>query len=291
MKIRKFIIAAAVAVGSVMMTGCSLFNKSTGGRLSAVMPHDRESIAAKKVQQVYTPEEIRKGVVKGDWAIETVYGKKTVGETGPFLKFVPSDRRVYGNNGCNVINAEYKYNPADSTISFSHIASTMMMCQKEGLTDYEINTALGTTKYYSWRVDGNDYFLTFFDETGLEVMQLMHQNFEFLNGTWAVIRLNDKPVDDPEMKMVIDIDEGKLHGNTGCNIMNGEISIDMEQPNSISFSGIITTRMACPEDSHETELLVALEEVSAARPVSVNEVILYDSRQIPVLTLRRTTDN
>ena len=59
----------------------------------------------------------------------------------PFLKFVASDKRVYGNNGCNVINAAYSYNPADSTISFGDLASTMMMCHKEGLTDYEINTA------------------------------------------------------------------------------------------------------------------------------------------------------
>lgn len=290
MKIQKLIVTAAAVASLVLATGCSLFNKNTGNRINPVMPHDRENIAAKKDRQVYTPEEIRKGVVKGDWAIETVYGKKTVGETTPFIKFVPDDHRVYGNNGCNVINAEYKYNPADSTINFSHLAATMMLCQKEGLTDYEINSALGSTTYYTWKVDGNDYFLTFYDETGREVMQLMHQNFEFLNGTWAVRKINEEPVDDPDMKMVIDIDEGKLHGNTGCNIMNGELAIDMEQPNSISFSGIITTRMACPEDSRETALLVALEEVTAARPVSVNEVVMFDSRHNPVLTLVRTTD-
>ena len=90
--------------------------------------------------------------------------------------------------------------------------------------------------------------------------------------------------------MVIDIDEGKLHGNTGCNIMNGEISIDMDQPNSISFSNIITTRMACPENSNETNLLVALEEVTSARPVSGNEVVLFNAQHQQVLTLARTTD-
>lgn len=289
MKTRKlWIILPAMAL-AVAMSGCGMFSKNNT-KINPVMPHDRENIAGKKTQQVYTPEEIRRGVVKGDWAIETVYGKKAVGEQAPFVKFVPSERRMYGNNGCNVVNAGYNYNPKDSTISFDHIASTMMMCGKEGLTDYEINTALGATKYYSWKVDGHDYFLTFYDETGREVMQLMHQNFDFLNGTWGVKKINDKAVNDPEMKMVIDIDEGKLHGNTGCNIMNGELAIDMDQPNSISFSNIITTRMACPEGSDETALLVALEEVSAARPVSVNEVVLYDAQHKAVLTLVRTTD-
>lgn len=274
----------------VSLSGCSLFSNNSKNKINPVMPDDRENIAVKKDPQVYTPEEIKRGVVKGDWAIETVYGKKAVGEEAPFIKFVPADRRVYGNNGCNVLNAEYIYNPQDSTIRFDHIASTMRMCPTEGLTDYEINTALGATKYYTWRIDGHDYYLNFYDEMGSEVMQLMHQNFEFLNGTWAVKKINGKPINNPEMKMVIDIDEGKLHGNTGCNIMNGELSIDMEHPNSISFSNILTTRMACPDDSGETALLVALEEVSAARPVSVNEVILFDTRHNPVLTLVRSAD-
>ncbi len=254
------------------------------------MPQDRENIEKKKDLKTYTPEEIKKGVVKGDWAIETVLGKKAVGEKAPFIKFVPSEKRVYGNNGCNVLNGTYAYNPNDSTISFDNVAVTMMMCAKEGITDYEINTALGSTKYYTWRVEGTDYYLTFYDETHKEVMTLMHQNFEFLNGTWRVTKINDKAVNVEDMKMVIDVDEGKLHGNTGCNIMNGQLEIDMEQPNSISFSAIATTRMMCPDAEYETAFIVALEEVTAARPVSFSEVVLYDSQQKPVLTLVRTSD-
>ncbi len=288
---RKYRITAALPALAlaVVMTGCGIFNKSTK-KINPVLPQDRENIAVKKDQKIYTPEELKRGVVKGDWAIESVYGKKAVGEKAPFLKFVPEEKRVYGNNGCNVINGTYRYNASDSTINFDNIASTMMMCAKEGLTDYEINTALGATKFYSWKIEGNDYYLTFYDETGREVMNLMHQNFEFLNGTWRVTRINDQPVNVEGMKMVIDVDEGKLHGNTGCNIMNGNLEVDMDQPNSISFSAIAVTRMMCPEMQHETALVVALEEVSAARPVSGSEVILYDDQQKPVLTLVRTTD-
>lgn len=278
---------------ALVMSGCSVFDGllgNKGSRINPVLPSDRETIAVKKEQNTYTPEELRKGVVKGDWAIETVYGKKAVGEQSPFIKFVPSEKRIYGNNGCNVVNAEYQYNPKDSTISFDHIASTMMMCSTDGLTDYEINTALASTKYYSWKVDGSDYILKFFDESGHEVMSLMHQNFEFLNGTWKVTRINDKAVTTDGLKMVIDVDEGKLHGNTGCNLLNGNLEVDMDHPNSISFSAIATTRMACPDSQWETAFVVALEEVSAARPVSGKEVILYDDRHQPVLTLVRTSD-
>lgn len=274
---------------AALMSSCGILggNKT---KINPSLPDDRESIANVKEQKVYTPEELKRGVVKGDWAIESVYGKKAVGEDSPFIKFVPSEHRMYGNNGCNVINGGYVYSAADSTISFGNIASTMRMCGKEGLTDYEINTALGAAKYYTWRVQDSDYYLTFFDESRKEVMVLMHQNFEFLNGTWRVSRINDQPVNVEGMKLVLDVDEGKLHGSTGCNIINGVLETDMEHPNSISFSAIAMTRMACPDSGWETSLVVALEEVSAARPISGNEVVLYDDQQKPVLTLVRAAD-
>lgn len=274
---------------AALMSSCGILggNKT---KINPSLPDDRESIASVREQKVYTPEELKRGVVKGDWAIESVYGKKVVGEDSPFIKFVPSEHRMYGNNGCNVINGGYVYSAADSTISFGNIASTMRMCGKEGLTDYEINTALGAAKYYTWRVQDSDYYLTFFDESRKEVMVLMHQNFEFLNGTWRVSRINDQAVNVEGMKLVLDVDEGKLHGNTGCNIINGDLETDMEHPNSISFSAIAMTRMACPDSGWETSLVVALEEVSAARPISGNEVVLYDDQQKPVLTLVRAAD-
>ena len=121
-------------------------------------------------------------------------------------------------------------------------------------------------------------------------MTLMHQNFQFLNGTWGVTAINEKPVNVPDMKIVIDVDEGKLHGNTGCNIMNGNFTTDMGTANSISFQKIITTRMACPDDSHETEFVVALEDAAYARPISPTKVLLLDNSGKVVLELQRTSD-
>lgn len=285
---KKIAIGMMIAAVAMMGAGCSALGGKKAVKPQATLPHDRENIARKAEQKMYTSEEIKKGVVKGDWAIETVYGKDAVGEKAPFLKFVPEEKRVYGNNGCNVLNATYTYNAADSTISFSELASTMMLCHKEGLTDYEINTALGATKYYSWSINDSDYYLYFYDEGHNEVMRLMHQNFDFLTGTWHVTSIDGQAVDVPDMDFVIDIDEGKLHGNTGCNILNGRVEIDMDAANSISFSAIATTRMACPDQiNHETALIVALEEVSAAKPVSRSEVIFFDSQNKEVLRMKR----
>lgn len=283
----------AALAALTLSSGCGTLFKSGADKVQqeAVLPHDRETIAANKDVAQFTPEDIKKGAVKGDWAIETVNGKPAVGETAPFLKFVPAEKRVYGNNGCNTIMGPYTYNAADSTLSFGEMASTMMACGKEGITDYEINLALSKAKYYTWDSKNSDYYLHLLDADRNEVMTLMHQNFDFLNGAWLVRRIDDQPIDNPDMKLVIDVDEGKLHGNTGCNLLNGKFETDMEAPNSISFSAIGMTRMACPDPSQETLLVVALEEVSAAKPVSPDEVLLFNSQGKQVLSLTRTVDD
>lgn len=287
MKNRKIITLPLMGALLLGLGSCSLLKKE---KAPVSLPTDREQIQKDKTARTYLPEELNKGIVKGDWAIEKVNGKNAVGEKAPFIKFDPSQKRFYGNNGCNVINGSYAYNPADSVLSFSDVVSTMMACAKEGLTDYEINNALNATRYYSWEQRDSQYFLYFYNAQHKQVMTLMHQNFQFLNGTWAVTAINEEPVDEPDMKIVIDIDEGKLHGNTGCNILNGTIETDRETANSISFQKIITTRMACPDSSHETEFIVALEEATYARPISPEKVLLLNPDGKVVLELVRAAD-
>ena len=286
-------------MGLMALSSCSLFNKnnSTGSNAEAsmevkkesVLPTDRTDIV-QPVSSVYTSSEISKGIVKGDWAIETVNGVPAVGEKAPFLKFVPAENKVYGNNGCNVINAEYRYNPEDSTISFSYLASTMMLCHKEGITDTQINLALDAARFYSWKLNDDNYYLTLYNENHEPVMELMHQNFQFLNGTWAVKEISGEPVNVPKMKLVIDVEEGKLHGNTGCNVINGSLEINMEAANSISFQAISKTLMLCPDVNYETQLLAALEEAMRAKPLKGGKVELLDSMDKTVLVLERTSD-
>lgn len=288
-------ICALLCSGLLLTLGsCSLFEKIKGEenvKKEVVLPQDREQILKDKTAKTYTSEELKKGIIKGDWVIERVEGREAVGQETPFLRFVPEEKRVYGNDGCNVINATYTYSPADSTLSFGEIASTMRMCNVAGITDYEISAALTATRRYSWELRDSQFYLYLKNESGRTVMELMHQDFQFLNGTWRVAAINDEVINDPEMKLVIDVDEGKLHGNTGCNILNGALDIDMETPNSISFSAIATTRMACPEGNHETAFIVALEDATSARPISADKVLLLDSQRHVVLELVRISSS
>ena len=287
MRIFKTLLIGLIGMGAV---SCSIVKKDGSDvKKDAVLPTDREKIV-QPVSSVYTSAEISKGIIKGDWSIEKVNGKEAIGEKAPFIKFVPSEGKIYGNNGCNVINADYEYNPSDSTISFSYLASTMMMCHKEGITDIEINRALDETRKYSWNLVGDEYFITFYNEEGEPVMELMHQNFQFLNGTWAVKEINGEKINVPSMKLVIDVEEGKVHGNTGCNVFNGTLEINMNSANSISFQSIAKTLMMCPDIQYETLLCVALEEAMKAKPLKNNSVELLDSENKAVLLLERTSD-
>ncbi|MDE6577831.1 MAG: META domain-containing protein [Muribaculaceae bacterium] len=289
-KIKKFIIPV-LFLAMLPLSSCGVMKKSGGDdvKKETVLPNDREKIV-QPVSAVYTSEDLEKGIVKGDWAIEKVNGKEAIGENPPFLKFVPAEKRVYGNNGCNTINATYTYNPADSTLSFSNLVSTMMACGMEGITDVEINAALDAARYYTWKLNGDDYYLTLYDADHSPVMELMHQNFQFLNGTWAVKEIEGQAINIPDMKLVIDVDEGKLHGNTGCNLINGSLETDMDAANSISFQGIAMTKMACPDSEYETPFVVALEEASKAKPLKDNQVALMNGEGKVVLLLERTSD-
>ncbi|MDE6768745.1 MAG: META domain-containing protein, partial [Muribaculaceae bacterium] len=282
-----------MALSLIPLGACNAVKKAgdTGKdvKKEAVLPTDREKIV-QPVSSVYTSEDLANGIIKGDWAIEKVNGKTAVGETAPFLKFEPSEKRVYGNNGCNVINASYQYNPADSPLTFSNLVSTMMACGMTGITDIEINAALDAARYYTWSLNGDDYLITLLDADRQPVIEMMHQNFQFLNGTWLVKEIDGEAVNVPDMKLVIDVDEGKIHGNTGCNILNGSLETDMDAANSISFQQLGVTRKACPDMNYETRLLVALEDASKAKPLQEGRVELLNSLGKVVLVMERTSD-
>lgn len=287
-------IAAALLLSAGGCSGLNinlpfLKNKSEeASHTVAELPTDREHLHHPgHSEKSFTIADLEEGVVTGDWTIEEVNGETVVAETPAFIKFVPSEKRIYGNNGCNTINAGYNYNKEEKTLSFSNIATTMRLCATPGITDLDINAALANTTNYNWDHHEDEYYLYFMDSNGVVLLKLMHQNFDFLNGTWQVIMIEDDKIDNPEMRLVIDVDEGKIHGNTGCNILNGTMDIDMETANTLSFQDIVTTKMACPDPTKQTRMIVALEDAAHAKPIDKDHVVLLNLLRKPVMTLKR----
>lgn len=279
---------------ALMLQSCDTFkipftksSRNEPDKTEATLPTDRESLHASHNKSTFSAKDLEEGTVTGDWTIEEVGGDKVNPDTPAYLMFVPKELRVYGNNGCNTLNADYSYDKEQGKLSFTNLLTTMRLCNSMGAMDDRINLALSNTVSYKWSHSGDEYFLYFFDSNGNRLMSLMHQNFDFLNGAWQIVRIEDEPINDPEMRIVIDIAEKKIHGNTGCNLFNGEIDIDMESANTINFHNILTTLMACENYENQTWLIVALEDVAHAKPVDENSVILLNLLRKPVLTLKR----
>lgn len=120
-------------------------------------------------------------------------------------------------------------------------------------------------------------------------MTMRKSDLTFLNGAWRVSVLDGKNIPaDAEMQMVIDLPELKVHGNTGCNILNGSIFVDPAKQNSLQFSNLATTRMACPDMEREQKFLVALEQVETAIPgKDKNTALLKDDQGQVMMQLTR----
>lgn len=269
----------------VALSSCSLFQKNV--KTDTSLPSDRTTVDNGSVRKPYRSQALERGEIAGDWLIETVGGQSVSGQDTPFLKFDPATRMVYGNNGCNTINANYANNAKDSTLTFDNMITTMRLCADQTPSEMVINEAIAATAYYNWTLKDSRYTLRFYNADHKPLMTLARQDFDFLNGSWRVAQIEGVNVKNEDMNLVLDIDEMKIHGNTGCNVLNGSIVTDMAVQGAISFQDLATTRMMCPDINEETTLLVALEAAASVRPVDANTVELLNMHGGVVLKLVR----
>ena len=262
MKHSKIITAASLL--AILASGCSLFttkptvsvNKTTG---AVVVSSPTQTVAA-----------IDK-VLYGEWTVANVNGTAVTGDERPYVVFDttsvnPFQLKVYADNGCNVLNGELAVTPGGEMRKVSDFLSTMKYCAD---APYEIGINMAFDAVASFNVEkiGNDYLMYMKNASGTTLMVLRKCDITFINGAWTVTRLGNQEIsEDKDMKLVFDIPELKVHGNTGCNILNGNIFVDPDKQNSLQFKDLATTRMMCPDIENEQRFLVALEQVETAVP-------------------------
>ena len=122
---------------------------------------------------------------------------------------------------------------------------------------------------------------------GHTVMTLRRQNLDFVNGAWTVKEIHGSPTIDKNVRIVIDTEQQKIHGSTGCNIVNGDIYIDTTKDRAIQFQQLVSTRKMCADMKTETALLVALEETYFCEKTSSSEIKLIDENGDVVVVLTR----
>lgn len=315
MKFQHLIIALAAAA---MMTGCSAISgvtKSVSDSVSSTVGKmnrgkkgvenankqkvNHSDIKTDKPATLYAGEASFKPMgdvpsvtelCSGQWVITDVQGIELHGEDdAPYVAF---DRtgRFYAFDGCNYLNGFYVLR-ADGILTLNQVISTLRMCQEN--YSYQIDGVLsdGAKLYLDSKRIGQETYLYFKNATGRTQLTLRRHNMEFLNGNWQVTAIDGSAVARDDMTVFFDIPELKLHGNTGCNFVNGTIYIDPNRSNALDISNMAVTRMGCPYVKQETAMLVALENTTTAiAGHNFDSVILLDKNGNELMTLKRLSN-
>lgn len=89
------------------------------------------------------------------------------------------------------------------------------------------------------------------------------------NTRWVLRQLSTDPVTTPEGAREADLllraDESRVQGNAGCNRYSG--SYEQSTPEQVSFSKLLSTKMACPNLDTETRFMGALNQTAYFRIV------------------------
>lgn len=226
----------------------------------------------------------------GEWSIVKV-GNTDIerDDDRPYIIFEPSTGAIYAYNGCNTVNGFYTVEGTDE-LSFSNLMTTMRACPDSSL-DSQINSVIaeGVALKAFVKEVGTETFVELLSNTGESVMRLRRGNLQFLDGQWDVVSINNLPKLEAPASIFFDIAELKIHGNTGCNIVNGQVYMDHRRPNAIDFSNMITTRMACPFETQQTAMLVALEETVSVMADGADRALLLNADGKTIMTLRRAS--
>ncbi len=223
--------------------------------------------------------------LQGEWTITKVNKDVIDGEERPYIHFDLKAKRYYGNNGCNLMNGNIVLG-RNNSLKFTKNITTQQLCP-DAKFETLIRAAMTTVRSYRVYSIGHEIYADLYASTKIPVMVLRRHNMDFLTGIWKVETINDTVNTNETVELAIDIDANRIHGNTGCNVVNGSIFIDPDKTNSLQFIGMAATSRYCPDAEIESALLVALEQVESAIAKGNDKVLLLDADGKEIITLKK----
>lgn len=102
---------------------------------------------------------------------------------------------------------------------------------------------------------------------------------------WKVVEINGQPVNNPptnqkEAHIILTKEGNRLQGSAGCNSLMG--SYQLMDGNRIKFSGLASTKMACPDMAIENVLGKAIE-MSDNYAINDKFLILHKAKMAPLV--------
>ena len=229
--------------------------------------------------------------LNGEWNIIEVNGSAVVpaeNQELPFIGFDTATGKVYGNSGCNRMMGSIDLNSKPGTIDMSRLGSTRMACP-DMTTEQNVLNALGQVKSYK-KLGKQNMALCNASSRPVVVLQKKVSTVKLsaLNGEWKIEEVNGEAIPSGMEKqpfISFDIKKKSIHGNAGCNLINGGFETDKENPRSISFPNVISTMMACPDMEVESKVMKAINEVKSFDVLSGGGIGLYNADGTLVMVL------
>ncbi len=221
----------------------------------------------------------------GEWDIVNLRKKKvyTLERAYLYLDFAGGNK-VYGNNGCNTINGRFQL--SGNNLKFEDFISSGESCRNV-TNEKTIMHALADVRRFTLETQYNAQYLNLMNSKGVVVMVLKRHNLDAMNGAWLIKELNSEKVDELNMRVVIDAVMQTIHGDTGCNIINGIITLDPTKDMAIQFEDLHSTEHDCENIDFETDLLLALETTESCKRINEQEMALLDNKGKIVIVLQR----
>lgn len=231
--------------------------------------------------------------INGEWNITEVNGSKvTPGEsrTLPFITFDTATGRVSGNSGCNRMMGSFDVNSKPGSLELGAMASTRMMCP-DMTTENNVLSALAQVKGYK-KAGKDKLYLCNASNRPIVVLEKKEANVKLsvLNGEWKVKEVNGEAIPSGMEKqpfIAFDVKEKTIHGNAGCNLINGGFETNADNAKSISFPRVASTMMACPDMEIEGKILKAMNEVKSFDVLAGGGIGLYDANNALVIVLEK----
>lgn len=228
--------------------------------------------------------------ISGEWNVVSVEGQKVTGN--PYIGFDMQEGRLYGNAGCNRIMGGVELDSINpGKIGFTGVASTRMMCP-DMETEQKVLEALNEVAGYQASATGVE--LT--DKDGkvlisLEKREAPAVSVNDINGEWTISKVEGAAVEiaDKTPFLSFNVTENTVHGNGGCNIINGSFSQKEGNSSSLKFGQMISTMMAGPGMETESKVLAAMNKVASFVMNEDGTLSLMDASNNEVLLLVKNT--
>lgn len=238
-------------------------------------------------------EVVTLGALNGEWSIVEINGSAVVPGTNqnfPYIGFDASTGKIYGNSGCNRMMGSFDRSSKPGELDLSTIAGTRMMCPDMTMEQNVLN-ALKIVKGY--KKTGTDKIaLTNAHKRPVIVLEPKKtvDLITALDGEWKIAEIKGEALPaklEKEPFLMFDLKAKRIHGNAGCNMINGGFITEENNPRSISFPAVAATMMACPDMSIERKVLDALNAVKSFDVFADKTTGLYAEDGTQLIVLKR----